>query len=108
MDKWERGSIVMVTFSQTNKRPCVILSASALNEVLETLIVAPLTTNVVPDAWPLRLNLSPRGSMPKPTDVMLELFYTVNKEMVDPSVIATLSAVELTMISSQVKKIFSL
>lgn len=107
MNCYERGMIMMVNFSSSNRRPCLILSSTSLNEVLDTVIVTPLTTNVVNDAWPLRFNLSARGGMPKATDIMLELIYTVAKDKIEQTPISSLSDDEMSSVVGQISKIIS-
>lgn len=56
----KRGSVVWVDLSDTTPpemgkvRPVIVISGTAHNEVLNTVVVVP-TSSVAPEIWPLRL-----------------------------------------------------
>jgi mRNA interferase MazF len=57
----ERGQIVWIDFNpqkgreQSGRRPAVIISPKAYNEVSSCVLVCPITSNIAP--WPWKVNL---------------------------------------------------
>jgi mRNA interferase MazF len=56
-------------------RPCVIVSPDEMNDILGTVIVAPLTSTIID--WPFRLGVSVKG---KKSSMALDQIRTVTKE----------------------------
>lgn len=62
--------------SEINKtRPCVILSADEINEVLQTVIVAPLTSTIR-KGYPTRVNCTVAGQKGQ---IVLDQIHTIDK-----------------------------
>ena len=63
----ERGQIVWIDFNpqrgreQSGRRPAVVISPRAYNEVSSCVLVCPITSNVAP--WPWKVNLPENGQV---------------------------------------------
>jgi mRNA interferase MazF len=72
-----RGDIVLVNFSPAKGgeigklRPSIILSDSDDNEILETIIVIPLSTHIEADALPYRYLIKKRDKLQKNSDACI-------------------------------------
>jgi mRNA interferase MazF len=63
-------------------RPCIILSDSDANQILDTIIVVPLSTHLIDDMLPFRLRIKNRGSLERESDVLLNHIRTISKKRV--------------------------
>ncbi|MEA3227459.1 MAG: type II toxin-antitoxin system PemK/MazF family toxin [Campylobacterota bacterium] len=63
-------------------RPCIILSDSDSNSVLDTIIVVPLSTQLLDDMLPFRMRLQKRGKLIKDSDILLNHIRTISKKRV--------------------------
>ena len=72
-----RGDIVLVNFNPAKGgeigklRPAIILSDSDDNEILETVIVIPLSTHIEADALPYRYLIKKRDKLQKNSDACI-------------------------------------
>ncbi|MEA1954256.1 MAG: type II toxin-antitoxin system PemK/MazF family toxin [Campylobacterota bacterium] len=72
-----RGDIVLVNFNPAKGgeigklRPAIILSDSDDNEILETVIVVPLSTHIEEDALPYRYLIHKRDKLHKDCDACI-------------------------------------
>ncbi len=84
--EYKRGDIVLVNFNPQKKpqeigktRPAIILSDTELNEILDLVSVVAMTTNLIDDAFPLRIRISKRENLKKDSDAMVEQLRAVSK-----------------------------
>ena len=63
-------------------RPCIILSDDDSNSVLDTIIVVPLSTQLLDDMLPFRMRLKKRGNLDKDSDILLNHIRTISKKRV--------------------------
>lgn len=83
---YERGSIVLVNYNPQKKadevgkvRPAIIVSDTMLNDVLDSVSVIALTTNLIDDAEPLRIRIEARENLKARSDAMIEQLRCVSK-----------------------------
>jgi mRNA interferase MazF len=69
-------------------RPAVVVSQDALNDLLDTVVVCPLTSMLHP-GWRTRLQVVLNG---KPSEVAVDQIRTVSKERLIPRKVGELSA----------------
>ncbi|WP_324171478.1 type II toxin-antitoxin system PemK/MazF family toxin [Sulfurimonas sp.] len=63
-------------------RPCIILSDDDSNEILDTIIVVPLSTHLIEDMLPFRMRLKKRENLDKDSDIVLNHIRTISKKRV--------------------------
>jgi len=63
-------------------RPCIILSDTLDNQELDTLIVVPLSTELIDDVYPYRVRLSQNKNLHKTSDVLVNQLRTISKKRV--------------------------
>jgi len=69
-----RGDIVLVNFNPPKGkeigklRPAIIMSDKEDNDILDTVIVIPLSTFIEPDAMPYRFHIKSRDKLKKDSD----------------------------------------
>lgn len=68
-------------------RPAVVVSQDALNEVLDTVVVCPMTSTLHP-AWRTRLQIECNGTR---SEIAVDQIRTVSKERLNPKKIGELS-----------------
>jgi len=61
-------------------RPCIIISNDDENKILDTIIVMPLSTQLIDDMLPYRLRLSKRGKLKKDSDILINHIKTISKK----------------------------
>jgi mRNA interferase MazF len=74
-------------------RPCLILSDNESNEILDTIIVMPLSTSLLENMEPFRLRLKSRDKLAKDSDILINHIRTISKKRVT-SFIATITKKE--------------
>lgn len=105
-----RGDIHLVNFNPAKGgemgklRPAIVLSDNADNEILETVIVIPLSTIVEKDALPYRYMISKRDSLSKDSDACINEIRALSKQRVKDK-LSTLSEDELFTIQDSLCKI---
>jgi len=83
-----RGDICLVDFNQAKGgemgklRPAVILSDREDNDILDTVIVIPLSTTIVPDASPYRVPIPARDNLHKKSDACVYEIRALSKTRV--------------------------
>ena len=98
-----RGDICLVNFNPAKGgeigklRPAVIISDSDDNDILETLIVIPLSTVIEKDALPYRYCISKREKLEKESDACINEIRALSKQRVKEH-IATLHTQEIRTI----------
>lgn len=63
-------------------RPCIIISDNEANQILDTIIVVPLSTQLIDDMLPFRLRLTKRDSLDKDSDILLNHIRTISNKRV--------------------------
>ena len=98
-----RGDICLVNFNPAKGgeigklRPAIILSENDDNEVLETVIVIPLSTVIEPDALPFRYTITKREKLEQNSDACINEIRALSKTRFKEK-LATLKAEELNII----------
>ena len=88
MTDYKRREIILVNLypkkgSEIGKiRPVVIMSDDVDNEELETLIVLPLSTQLIDAVAPYRVRLSSRDGLDNDSDVLVHQIRTISKSRV--------------------------
>ncbi len=111
----ERGGVYLANLNPNKARepgkirPVVVIQADALNEVDHpTIIVVPLTTRLVEDAFPLRLRLLPRGGLRMESDAMCDQLRAITTMRITSKKLLNLDAEELKAIEKQISLILQL
>ena len=63
-------------------RPCIILSGNEENEILDTLMVVPLSTHLIDDMLPFRLRLLKRDDLRQDSDVLINHLRSISSQRV--------------------------
>ena len=89
---YKRGDIVIVNLNpkkgdEVGKiRPAVIISGDEENEILDTVILIPLSTDLIEDMYPYRIRISKRDNLKKDSDVLINQIRTLSKKRVDKKI----------------------
>jgi len=100
-----RGEIVLVNFNPAKGgemgklRPAIVISDSDDNEILDTIIVIPLSTVVEPDALPYRYLITKRDKLQKDSDACIYEIRALSKSRVKER-LSSLSSNELDIIQN--------
>jgi len=86
-------------------RPCVIISDNDENNILDTIIVIPLSTQLIDDMLPYRLRLLKRDKLEKDSDLLINHIRTISKKRVT-SKISKITNDEYELIISNLCKNF--
>ena len=106
-----RGDIVAINLNpkkgdEVSKiRPCIILSDKDSNEILDTIIVVPLSTKLIDDMLPFRMRLKKRDNLKYDSDILLNHIRTISKKRIT-SKIAKVTKEEYNEIKQNLCKIF--
>jgi len=106
-----RGDIVGINLNPTKGdevgkvRPCVIISDTPENNILDTIIVMPLSTHLLEDMLPYRMRVKKRGDLEKDSDVLINYIRTISKKRVT-SIISTITEDEYKEIIANLCKNF--
>lgn len=98
-----RGDIVLLNFSPAKGgeigklRPAIILSDSDDNEILDTVIVIPLSTHLEADALPYRYLIKARDKLQKDCDACIYGIRALSKTRVKEK-LSVLTNEELTIV----------
>ena len=104
---FERGSIYLAKLYPS--KPVLVLQDNALNEVgHETVIVLPLTTNLIDDAFPLRLRISKRDSLDQESDILCDQIRAIDIKRIIPDKLAAVNKNELLEIEQMVQLILAI
>ncbi len=89
-------------------RPVLVLQTDLLNETEHaTVIVVPLTTNLIDDTYPLRLRISKRDRLSADSDLLCDQIRAIDKRRLIPDKIASLTAEEMIKVEIQVQILLS-
>jgi mRNA interferase MazF len=86
-------------------RPCIIISDNESNKILDTIIVVPLSTQLLDDMLPFRLRIKKRGNLEKDSDVLINHIRTLSKKRIT-SKIAKITEDEYNNIIENLCKLF--
>jgi len=108
---YKRGDIVIINLNpkkgdEVGKiRPAVIISGNEENEILDTLIVMPLSTKLIDDMEPYRFRIKKRENLKEDSDILINHIRTISKKRVVKK-IANLSKEEYEKIIENLCKNF--
>ena len=80
-----RGDIVIVNLypkkgDEVGKiRPAVIISGDDENSILDTVIILPISSNILDDMFPYRLRIQNRDNLIDDSDILINQITTLNK-----------------------------
>jgi mRNA interferase MazF len=63
-------------------RPCIIISDNESNQILDTIIVMPLSTHLIDDMLPFRMRLKKRDNLYKDSDILINHIRTISNKRV--------------------------
>ena len=112
---FERGSIYLAKLYPSKgaepgkTRPVLVLQDNALNEVAhETAVVLPLTTNLIDNAFPLRMRISKRDLLDQDSDVLCDQIRAIDTKRIIHDKIAVVNKNELLEIEQMVQLILGI
>ncbi len=103
MMEYKRGDIVVVNLNpkkghEVGKiRPAVIISNDDENKILDTVILMPLSTDLLDDMEPYRVRISKRDNLIYDSDVLINQVRTLSKQRIGKK-IASVSQAEYSLI----------
>jgi len=86
-------------------RPCIVISDDDENHILDTIIVIPLSTQLIDDMLPYRVRLLKRDKLEKDSDILINHIRTISKKRVT-SKISKITNEEYKLIISNLCKNF--
>ena len=106
----ERGSIYLAKLYPAKghepgkTRPVLILQTNMLNHIAHsTVIIVPLTTQLIPDAYPLRYPLSKRDKLLQNSELLCDQIRAIDINRILPEKLASLSDQEMLEIEYQIQ-----
>ena len=63
-------------------RPAVIISNDDENDILDTVILMPLSTDLVEDTEPYRMRIPKRGNLNQDSDILINQIRTLSKQRI--------------------------
>ncbi len=109
---FERGGIYLARLNPARGaepgkvRPVLILQSDLLNEVGHTtVIVVPLTTNLIDDAYPLRMRIEKRAKLKSDSDLLCDQIRAIDSRRIVPEKIASLRESEMVEVEALVSLI---
>ena len=63
-------------------RPCVTISDNESNQILDTIIIVPLSSQLIDDMEPFRLRLTKSDNLEKDSDILLNHIRTISNKRV--------------------------
>ena len=106
-----RGDIVIVNLypkkgDEVGKiRPAVIISGDDENSILDTVILIPLSTDLISDMKPYRMRISARENLKEDSDILINQIRTLSKVRIKEK-IAKLTDEEYTQVIENLCKNF--
>lgn len=111
----ERGGIYLAKLYPSKgaepgkTRPVLVLQDDALNEVgHETVIILPLITNLIDDAFPLRMRILKRDLLKEDSDVLCDQVRAIDTKRVIQDKLAVVNKNELYEIEQMVQLILGI
>ena len=108
---YKRGDIVTVNLNpkkghEVGKvRPAVIISGDDENSMLDTLILMPLSTDLIEDMDPYRLRITKRDKLNQDSDILINQVRTLSKQRIGEK-IAQLNDSEYNLVIKSLCKNF--
>ena len=90
--EYKRGDIVIVNLNpkkgdEVGKiRPAIIISGDDENKILDTVVLLPLSTDLIEDMYPYRIRILKRENLKKDSDVLVNQIRTLSKKRVDKKI----------------------
>jgi len=85
-------------------RPVLVLQTDTLNHIGHTtIIIAPLTTQCIDGAYPLRYRISSREKLERSSEVLCDQIRAIDINRILPEKLATLKQEEMWEIEGQIK-----
>ena len=112
MMELNRGDICLIDFNPAKGneigklRPAIIMSDRVENDILDTIIVIPLSTVIVENGLPYRYLITKRDKLIKDSDACINEIRALSKIRVKEK-IATISKEELSIIQESLCKILT-
>lgn len=110
----ERGAIYLAKLYPSKghevgkTRPVLVLQNDVLTkDGHTTVIVLPLSTQLIDNAYPLRFRIDAREMLQRQSDVLCDQIRAIDINRLEPSQIASLDSSELQTIEEQVKAILA-
>jgi len=108
---YKRGDIVIVNLNpkkghEVGKiRPAVIISNEDENAILDTLILMPLSSDLIDDMEPYRMRIPKRDKLKQDSDILINQIRTLSKQRIGEK-IASLTEAEYTLVIGALCKNF--
>ncbi len=100
---YKQGDIVVVNLNpkkghEVGKiRPAVIISNDDENDILDTIVLMPLSTDLIDDMEPYRMRISKRGELKYDSDILINQIRTLSKRRIGRK-IASITKEEYTQL----------
>lgn len=108
----ERGGVYLANLNPNKDneprkvRPVTVIQNSALNEIDHpTIIILPLSTQLIDQSFPLRLRLKAREDLKKDSDILCDQLRAIAGSRITSKKLTQLSIVELLQLEEQIKLI---
>lgn len=112
---FERGGIYLAKLYPSKgaepgkTRPVLVLQDNALNEVgHETVVILPLTTNLIDDTFPLRMRILKRNLLEQNSDILCDQIRAIDSKRIINNKLATVSKNELLEVEQMVQLILGM
>lgn len=108
---YKKGDIVTINFNpkkgdEVGKiRPALIISGNEENQILDTIIVVPLSTQLLDGMEPFRLRITKREGLKQNSDILINHIRTISKKRVGTK-IAGINEKEYQVVISNLCKNF--
>lgn len=90
-------------------RPVLVMQNDWLNEIQHpTVVVLPLSTDLIDEVEPLRFRLTPRGKLRKPSDVLCDQIRALDTRRITSECLTTLNHEELKAVENNLAQIIGL
>ena len=107
---YDRGSIYLAKLYPSKghepgkTRPVLVLQTNMLNHIGHTtIIIAPLTTQLIDNAYPLRYRISKRDNLTENSELLCDQIRAIDTNRLLPEKLASLCAQELLEIKQQIQ-----
>jgi len=108
----ERGGIYLANLNPNKgnepgkTRPIIVFQADALNEVNHpTVIILPLTSQLIEQAYPLRFRLLAKDNLKQDSDILCDQIRAISLSRLQPTKLLQLNSRQLMAIEKQVAHI---
>jgi len=109
---FERGGIYLANLNPNKgnepgkTRPIIVFQANALNEVNHpTVIILPLTSQLIEQAYPLRFRLLAKDNLKQDSDILCDQIRAISLSRLQPTKLLQLNSRQLMAIEKQVAHI---